>query len=127
MFLCHSELILVPPGNGQEFVYSPVDVNATLHCEVNHVRLTWLVGDKRYVFEVEDHRNLLHSRGIFQFGTMLSFNNTTVSNLILLGDVAINNNTRICCQATGEESCTTLVIYCEISFTVNSVFIIIYC
>ena len=104
------------PGNGQENVYSPVNTNATLHCEVNQTRLTWLttVGDNPYVFEIEGHRNFLHSRGIFQYGQMTSSDGVTVSILVVFGDV-INNNTRVCCQAfvgtSMEENCTTLFIY----------------
>ena len=97
-------------------MYSPVNINATLHCEVNHSSIRWIVGNERYVFEIGDHRHLLHSRGIFQNGTITSsLTNRTVSNLIVFGDVTVNNSTRICCQVIArrniEENCTTLVIY----------------
>ena len=29
------------PGDGKKFVYSPVDVNATLHCAVNNTIPVW--------------------------------------------------------------------------------------
>ena len=35
----NSDLFLVRPGDGEEFVYSPVNVNATLHCAVNNTNL----------------------------------------------------------------------------------------
>ena len=102
-------------------MYSPVSVNATLHCEVNHTSLRWIVGNERYAFEVEDHRHILHSRGIFQYGTITSsLSNRTVSNLIVFGDVTENNSTRICCQVivrrSIEESCTTTIIYGKIKY-----------
>ena len=95
-------------------MYSPVNVNATLHCEVNYTRVKWIVG--RYLYEDMDHRNLLNSRGIFQYDhNRTSSSGVTVSNLIVFGDDAENNNTIICCQvfvgATMEENCTTLIIY----------------
>ena len=31
------------PGDGEDFVYSLVDVNATLHCAVNNTYLLWVV------------------------------------------------------------------------------------
>ncbi len=36
-----SGLFLVRPGNGDISVYSPIDVNATLHCVVNSSELEW--------------------------------------------------------------------------------------
>ena len=114
-----TEMILVSPGNGLEFVYSPLNTNATFHCEVNQTRPTWLatIGGKQYVFEIEGHRNFLHSRGIFQYmygQNMMSSTGAAVSILIVFGDV-INNNTRVCCEpfvgTSMEENCTTLVIY----------------
>ena len=32
---------LVRPGSGEDFVYSPIGVNATLHCAVNVSLLMW--------------------------------------------------------------------------------------
>ena len=77
------------------------------------------MGNERYAFEIEDHRHLLYSRGIFQSGTVTSSSNITVSNLIVFGSATTNNNTRICCQVfvrtSSEENCTTLVIYGKIN------------
>ena len=35
----NTNLFLVRPGDGEKYVYSPVDVNATLHCAVNNTRV----------------------------------------------------------------------------------------
>ena len=121
MYTCYiTEIILVSPGNGQENVYFPIDTNATLHCEVNQTSPLWLIttGDTQYVLQVEEHRNILRSRGIFQVRGMTSLVGVTVSSLIVFGDV-INNNTKVCCQAfvgtNMEENCTTLTIYGKLS------------
>ena len=84
---------------------------------MNRTKLKWTVGvgNEQYVFADEDHRNVLHSRRIFQSGTVTSDSGVTVSNLIVFGNATTNNNTRICCQVfvgtSSEENCTTLVIY----------------
>ena len=36
------DVFLVAPGDGEEFVYSPVGVNATLQCAVKNTILTWV-------------------------------------------------------------------------------------
>ena len=102
---------MVRPGDGEQFVYSPVDVNATLHCAVNNTFLSWDVDG----FNI-DHafgRHLLNSRGVFQ----TTHTTETLSNSILtvFCDIDVNNNIRICCESNEglmhRESCTTLIIY----------------
>ena len=115
MYTCYTtEIILVSPGNGQEKVYFPSDTNVTLHCKVNQTNPLWFIGKTRYTFEIEAHRNILNSRGIFQYGQNMSLNGVTVSHLIVFGDVT-NNDTGVCCQAivgtTEEENCTILMTY----------------
>ena len=46
------------PGNGQAFVYSPVNVNITFHCAVNHTsNLVWV--DDGLALDSEGHRPVL--------------------------------------------------------------------
>ena len=40
--VCTDDL-LVSPGDGEQFVYSPIGVDAALHCAVNNTILTWIV------------------------------------------------------------------------------------
>ena len=105
---------LVRPGGGEDFVYSPVGVNATLHCAVNVSHLVWTVDD----FNFAEFCRLLNSRGIFQ--SKMAFNGILSSNITIAGYIDTNNNTRVCCRSLVEEqfnqSCTTLVIY-GISYT----------
>ena len=59
-----TELFIESPGDGEEFVYSPVGVNATLNCAVNSTILTWSIDD-RLTFESLAQKLELHSRGIY--------------------------------------------------------------
>ena len=105
------ELFLVRPGGGEQFVYSPVDVNATLHCAVNSTFLTWDVDG--FSFDNAFERHILNSRGVFQ----ITFTTEDLSNstLTVYCDIDVNNNIRICCETNEglmrRESCTTLIIY----------------
>ena len=39
-----TDVFLVRPGGGGEYVYSPMNVNATIHCVVNHTHLLlWII------------------------------------------------------------------------------------
>ena len=107
-------LFLVRPGDGEERVYSPVDVNATLHCAVKNTNLAWVVDG--LVLDSPVQRPQLNSRGIilFQSGPIISSDGVTSSSVIVLGSRELNNNTRICCQSFVnelKENCTTLIIY----------------
>ena len=114
------DIFLVRPGDGEEFVYSPVDVNATLHCAVNKTKLAesdniiaelvWVVDRSLFVNEV--YRQVLNSREIFLNEVITSDDVTTSS--ISIFDKHINNNSVICCQEIANiilENCTTLVLY----------------
>ena len=60
----NTDLFVVSPGDGEEFVYSPVGVNATIQCGVNSTVLTWYIDELSLADPVQ--RPVLHSRGIFQ-------------------------------------------------------------
>ena len=105
-------LFLVRPGDGEEFLYSPVDVNATLHCAVNNTNLAWEVDGLTLDHPVQGP--LLNSRGIFQSEPSASSDGLKVSNVTVFGNRELNNNIRVCCQSliNGlKENCTTLIIY----------------
>ena len=107
---------MIRPGNGEEFVYSPVDVNATLHCAVNNTILEWAVDMLALDSAVWGPQ--LNSRGIFQSGPSTSSDGVTSSSVIVFGSRELNNNTRICCQSfvNGlKENCTTLIVYGKVN------------
>ena len=105
------DLFLVRPGDGEQFVYSPVVANATLHCAVNNKPLSWIVD--RLNFDNDNKRSILNSRGIFQLTNMVRA--ISQSTLTVYGDSDLNNNIEICCEYLAGviqmQSCTTLVIY----------------
>ena len=106
------DCFLVRPGDGEEFVYSPVNVNATLHCAVNNTNLAWEVGG--LAFDSDVQRPQLNARGKFQSGPIIPSDGVTSSSVIVFGSRELNNNTRICCQTFVnelKEKCTTLIIY----------------
>ena len=92
----NSDLFLVSPGDSEEHVYSPVNVNATLHCAVNNTNLNWDVDG--FILDSPVQGPHLNSRGIFQSGPIISSDGVTSSSVIVLGSRELNNNTRICCQ-----------------------------
>ena len=105
-------LFLVKPGEGAEFVYSPVDFNVTLHCAVNNTILEWDVDGLALDHPVQGLQ--LNSRGIFQSEPTTPSDGVISSSVIVLGNRELNNNTKICCQSfvNGlKENCTTLIIY----------------
>ena len=112
-YLAESELFLVRPGDGEEFVYSPVGVNALLHCTVNNTNLFWVVDELN--FDLEFDRTVLHSRGIFR--SPPTSQGIMRSELTVYGNVETNNNTKVCCRSffvlgqNAEECCITLLIY----------------
>ena len=105
------DIFLVRPGDGEEFVYSPVDVNATLYCAVNTTNLFWIVDDLN--FDVSFDRNRLHSRGIFR--SPATSEGTMESVVKVFGNTETNNNIQICCKSflgsQRQQTCTTLIIY----------------
>ena len=108
------ELFLVRPGDGEEFVYSPVDFNVTLHCAVNSTHLSWDIDMLN--FENKIGSLTLYSRGIFQTEPVTSSPGVTTSSVTVLGRVPVNNNSRICCQSVVDDreihvNCTTLILY----------------
>ena len=108
----NSVLFWVRPGDGEEHVYSPVNVNATLHCTVNNSDLVWEV-DGLVLDNLVQGRQL-NARGIFQSGPIIPSVGVTSSSVIVFGSRELNNNTRICCQSFVnelKENCTTLIVY----------------
>ena len=100
------------PGEGEEHVYSPVNVNATLHCAVNNTNLAWEVDGLSLDSPVRGPH--LNSRGIFQSGPTTPSDGVTSSSVTVFGSSELNNNTRICCQTFVnrlKENCTTLILY----------------
>ena len=102
------------PGDGEDLVYSPVDVNATYHCAVNNTHILWVVNT--LAFDSPTHRRTLHSRQIFQVEAVTSSDGITRSSVTVFGNLAVNNNSRICCQSQLEDNefvtnCTTLILY----------------
>ena len=97
-------------------MYSPLNVNATLHCAVNNTNLFWEVDGLALDSPVQGR--LLHSRGIFQHGQSTSSNGVTESTVLVLGNQHSNNNVRICCQSVIVnrlyEICTILIVYGKI-------------
>ena len=107
---------MVRPGGGEEFVYSPVNVNATLHCAVNNTNLEWEVDG--LAFDSDVQRSQLNSKGIFQRGPIVSPGGVISSSVIVFGSRESNNNTRICCQSfvnEFKENCTTLIVYGKVN------------
>ena len=107
-----SDFFLISPGDGEEHVYSPVIVNATLHCAVNNTYLAWEVDG--LALDSPSQGVQLNSRGIFQRGPTVSSDGVTSSSVIVFGSRELNNNTRICCQYFVnelKENCTTLIVY----------------
>ena len=108
----NNNYFLVRPGDGEKFVYSPVNVNATLHCAVNNTNLAWEVDGLALDHPVQGTQ--LNSRGIFQSGPIVPSDGVTSSTVIVFGSKELNNNTRICCQTFVnelKENCTTFIIY----------------
>ena len=105
------DVFLVRPGDGEEFVYSPFGINATLNCIVNNTNLAWIVDMFR--FEVELEGDLLYSRGISQTSGISEGIMESVVNVS--GSMKRNNNTHICCRSivksVDKQACTTLIIY----------------
>ena len=108
---------MVRPAEGKEFVYSPVEVNATIHCAVNNTYLGWEVDD--LILDSELHRPVFRSREIFQDGPVTSSDGVTTSNVKVFGNIERNNNIRICCQSVVKnelnERCTLLIIYGKVT------------
>ena len=88
---------LINPGDGEEFVYSLVEVNATIHRDENNTMLAWEIDELD--FDNDFKRNELHSREIFQNEPILYSNGVTASNLTVFGDIEMNRNTRVCCES----------------------------
>ena len=110
------DLFLVRPGDGNEHVYFPVGVNATLHCAVNNTNLAWDVDGLALDSPVQGSQ--LNSRGIFQSEPIISSDGVTSSTVIVFDSRELINNTRICCQIFVnelKETCTTLIVYGKVN------------
>ena len=113
---CVSDFFLISPGDGEEHVYFPVNVNATLHCAVNNTNLEWVVDG--LALDSPSQGLHLNSRGIFQRGPTVSSDGVTSSSVIVFGSREFNNNTRICCQSfvnEFKENCKTLIVYGKVN------------
>ena len=112
-YVAESELFLVRPGDGEDFAYSPVGVNATLHCTVNNTNLFWVVDGLN--FDREFSGAILHSRGIYQ--RLTTSQGIMRSELTVYGDMETNNIINVCCLSflvlgeNAQECCTTLLMY----------------
>ena len=96
-------------------MYSPVDVNATLHCVINGSELDpeWEIDGFTFASPLQQRE--LHSRQIFQ-GSAMTLGSIKSSSMIIFGDIVENNGTRICClaMAYGQglvKACTVLIVY----------------
>ena len=108
------DVFLERPGDGEDFVYSPVDVNATFHCAVNNSHILWVVS--MLAFDSISQKRTLESRQIFQTEPVTSTDGVTRSSVTVFGNLTLNNNSRICCQSQLENNefvikCTTLLLY----------------
>ena len=107
-----SVLFLVRPGNGDTPVYSPIDVNTTLHCVVNSSELEWEINGSN--FKSSFRRQQLNLRHIYEGPEQTSGDTTTYSSVIIFGNIR-NNGTMICCQVFQRQdliqACTVLFVY----------------
>ena len=106
------DIFLERPGDGENFVYSPVDVNATFLCAVNNTHILLVVN--MLAFDSLSHRRTLFSRQIFRAEAVTSSDGVTRSSVTVFGNLDVNNNSRICCQSQLENNefvtqCTTLI------------------
>ena len=112
MLLFQIEFFLIRPGEGEELVFYPVEVNVTIHCAVNNTNLVWNVDGLVSGFELT--KPVLHSRGIYQ-STTTSSERLMKSILTVFGNIELNNNSKICCQSLVglelRDACTILIIY----------------
>ena len=112
-----TDVFLASPGNGSEFVYSPVNVDVTIHCAVNSATLTWGI-DQDLVFD-EIGRVILQQRGIQQYRDNTTREGVTASTVVITGNKEINNQTHVCCRtlvmsddiSTQVMMCTTVILY----------------
>ena len=106
------ELFLVTPGNGDSPVYSPISVNAIIFCVVNSSALEWEIDSTKFASPFDKHQ--LNSRQIFE-GPTTTLGGTTMSSVIIFGNIVRNNGTMICCQVLLREelitACTMLIVY----------------
>ena len=111
-----TELFLVRPADGDDYVYSPIEVNVTLQCIVNNTHLEWYIDMLTFASEIQ--RSKLESRKIFQFAPVTSADGLTMSTVIAFGSLTLNNHSRVCCQTliltVVKEVCTTLIVYGEL-------------
>lgn len=106
------DIFLTRPGDGEPFVYFPVETNATLTCIVNAKVLLWSINGDNYNSDTESS---LNPRRIYFRITPETSVGITESYIKVFGDRSVNNNISICCRSlvgtTFNEACTTLIIY----------------
>ena len=80
---------------------------------MNNTHILWVIDT--LAFDSPTNRRTLHSREIFQTEPV-TLDGVTRSSVTVFGNLAVNNNTRICCQSQFENiefvtNCTTLMLY----------------
>ena len=106
------DIVLVSPGGGRDYIYSPIGENATLECTVSSDDLSWEVDDLHF----ESYSTILNERGIIQSANEQTTSSEGLSSVLLvLGNMAENNDSKVCCLTLVRRSladiCTTLIIY----------------
>lgn len=108
---CFIETFLTRPGDGEQFVYSPVSVNATLNCIGKARVLLWIIDGNEYG---NNSDTSLNPRGI-HFRIMSPTAAGITEYYIKVFGNEFNSNISICCQLIMRrvftESCTILIIY----------------
>ena len=127
ILIINVDIFLERPGDGENFVYSPVDVNTTFLCAVNNTHILWVVNT--LAFDSPTNTRTLHSREIFQAEAVTSSDGVTRSSVTVFGNLAVNNNSRICCQSQFEYNkfatqCTTLVLYSKLLNLIKLMYIL---
>ena len=85
-------------------------MNQTLECTVSRNDLSWEVDNLHF----ESYSAILHERGIYQSEQIASSEGLS-SILLVLGNMAENNGTKVCCETLVRRSlvdiCTILIFY----------------
>ena len=83
------DIFLTRPGDGEPFVYSPIEINTTLTCVVNATFLFWSINGENYNSDTESS---LNPRGIYFRIIPETSLGITESYIKVFGDRAVNNN-----------------------------------
>lgn len=99
------------PGGGEQIIYFPFGVNATLYCIVEATLLIWGINGDSYT----ESESSLNPRGIY-FEIMPRTSAGIIESYIkVFGNRVINDSVSICCQSIAEGAvkmaCTMLIFY----------------